>query len=78
MIENLCIDSGGLYGYNYVGCIKYLYDQNLLNSLKNILGSSIGSIIGLFIVLKFSIDDIIIISKSIDFEKIIDLNNNNF
>lgn len=76
MIENISIDSGGVYGFSYLGSLKFLYEKNLINNLKNILGSSIGSLIGLMICLKFTIDEMIQIGKHIDLDKLINLNNN--
>ena len=76
MIENLSIDSGGIYGFCYLGSLKYLYEQNLLDNLKNILGSSIGSLIGLMICLKFTIYDIILLGEHLDLEKFINKDNN--
>lgn len=76
MIENLAIDSGGINGLTYLGSLKYLYEKKLLDNLKRILGSSIGSLIGLLICLNFTIDDIIDLGLNINFSNILNMNNN--
>ena len=59
MIKNLILSSGGVNGYFFVGGFKYLIENNLLNNLENILGTSAGSIFGFLYLLDFKIDEII-------------------
>ena len=49
MIENLLIGSGGTLGFYFIGCLKVLEKKGLLSNIKNILGISVGSLIGLMI-----------------------------
>tara|TARA_A100001015_G_C15029890_1_gene732608 strand:+ start:1796 stop:2728 length:933 start_codon:yes stop_codon:yes gene_type:complete len=70
--NTLCISSGGVKGFYLLGALKYLFDKNILN-LKNIntfVGTSIGSIIILFLSIGHSVDSLINIFYSIDFSKL--------
>ena len=58
MIKNLILSSGGVNGYFFVGGFKYLVENNLLDNLENILGTSAGSIFGFLYLLGFSITEI--------------------
>ena len=58
MIKNLVLSSGGVNGFFFIGCLKYLIENNLLDNIENVLGTSVGSIISLLYVLDFSIKEI--------------------
>lgn len=51
MQHNLVLSGGGMHTIAFLGSIKYLTETNRLSSIKNVLGSSGGSIIGLMTVL---------------------------
>lgn len=76
MIENLILGPGGIYGCSILGAIKYLVKNNYLKDLKCIMGISAGSIIGIFMALKFSYNDIEKLMLKINISKIIDYDNN--
>ena len=59
MIKNLVLSAGGVNGYLFVGSLKYLIENNLLNDLEHILGTSAGSLFGFIYLLGFTIDEII-------------------
>lgn len=56
MQHNLVLSGGGVHTLAFVGCIKYLRERNESDNIKNVLGSSGGSIIGLMFVLNFTVD----------------------
>ena len=78
MIENLLIGSGGTLGFYFIGCLKVLEKKGLLSNIKNILGISVGSLIGLMICLDYTIDEIYEFSMKVDLLKILNIKENSF
>ena len=58
MIKNLILSSGGVNGYFFVGGFKYLLENNLLDNIENILGTSAGSLFSFLYLLGFTINEI--------------------
>lgn len=56
--DTLIIGSGGVFGFAYLGVLDYLADQGILNNIKQIGGTSIGSVISLLIASGMKIKDI--------------------
>ena len=56
--SNLVFSGGALKGCSFIGCLKYLEEQDLITHFKHILGSSSGSIMALFVVLSYNSDEI--------------------
>lgn len=54
MIKNLILSAGGVHGYAYLGSYKYLIENNLLDNLENILGTSAGALFSLLYLFKFT------------------------
>lgn len=77
-LENLFLDSGGLYGFSLCGSLQYLKEQNLLNNIKNVLGCSVGAIVGLLFCLDFTIEEITAIAFNLDTSKLVNFQKNNF
>lgn len=57
--DTLVLSSGGLKGYLHLGALKVLYNNQHLDNVKNIIGCSVGSVIGLLILVGYDIDEII-------------------
>ncbi len=55
----LVLSGGSSKGFSYIGVIKALEEFNIINTLEEIMGTSIGGIFGLFIILNFNSDDLI-------------------
>lgn len=55
----LCLGPGGAKGFNHLGALLALEERNFLSDVKNIIGVSIGSIIGLLITLGYKSKEII-------------------
>ena len=56
--ENLVLSGGGVRGYAYIGIIKALYEKEIIQNIKHILGCSAGSFFGLLLCLKYSYEEI--------------------
>lgn len=58
MIENLVFSGGGIKIYTFLGFIKSLKEQNLLDNIKSIIGTSAGSVIASMICLGYKYEEI--------------------
>ena len=76
-IENLVFSGGGVKGYAYVGVIKCLEENDILSNIKNIAGTSIGSIFSLLLCLKYSYSEIEKLSLNIDLDTINNIDSEN-
>lgn len=57
--SNMVIAGGAIKALSTIGCIKYLEEVDILKYVVNLLGTSAGSIMCLFIALGFSSDEMI-------------------
>lgn len=60
-IKHLVISGGGSIGFQFIGALKYLNENNYWNieTIKSIYSTSVGSIIGVFLCLKYDWDTIL-------------------
>ena len=68
--DSLLLTSGGTKGYGIIGSLRYLEYNNYLSKFKKIIGISVGSIIGLLLVLKYKVKDIFYILSNHKIEDI--------
>jgi predicted acylesterase/phospholipase RssA len=54
MFHNIALSGGGIHTIAFIGCVKYLQEQNKIDELYNVIGSSGGSIMCLMLVLNFT------------------------
>jgi predicted acylesterase/phospholipase RssA len=54
--DTICMSGGGLYGFAFIGALEYLNNTNYINinSIKNFVGTSIGSVLSLLLVCGYS------------------------
>ena len=50
--DTICMSGGGLNGFAFIGALEYLNNTNYINinSIKNFVGTSIGSVFALLLV----------------------------
>lgn len=58
MFRNIVLSGGAAKGFCFVGCIKYLQEHDMMKDVKNIICSSVGSIFGLIMALKYPYSDL--------------------
>ena len=64
---NLVLQGGGVKGLAYIGALRCLEENNYV--IKNIAGSSIGSVIGALIIAGYNSYELESIVNSIDYTK---------
>lgn len=67
--KNLVLSGGGLKGALTIGGLKELEKDGLLDGIRNVLGTSIGSFLGLLWILGYSGEDMERIFCEVDFNK---------
>lgn len=77
-MKNLCFAGGGMKGIAYIGVYKYLLEHNIFNTLKKVSGTSVGALISLCIVLRYTCEELEILIKKLSYDLIEDLDIKNF
>jgi NTE family protein len=68
-IDTLVLSGGGLRGCIHIGVIKFLEENNIINQINCIAGTSIGSLIGTLLTLSYNSDELIQIIKDFNYDK---------
>ena len=76
-ITNIVFSGGGVKGYSYIGVIKALEELDIINNIKNVAGTSIGSLFALLIVLKYTFNELNELCFNIDLEQINNISSDN-
>lgn len=69
MIKNLIISGGSMRGFTFLGAIKYLEEQDIIQNIETFTGTSIGACLSLCLSLKFTSKELIDIFTNLDIEK---------
>lgn len=79
VIDTICLSGGGINGLSFIGALKYLEKCNYinLNNINHFIGTSIGSIICLFLVLGYNLNEIKDFIITFDTKPLNNSNNNN-
>lgn len=74
-INKLVFSGGGMRGYSYLGVLKYLEENHIIEQIKTIAGTSIGSLMATLICLGFNSTELTHIFTLFDYKRhqIIDL-----
>jgi NTE family protein len=79
--DTICLSGGGINGLDIIGSLKYLNDNNVIKikNIKTFIGTSVGSLICILLLIGYKIDFIIKIVYKLDFNKIkVDFDLDNF
>jgi hypothetical protein len=71
-MDTLCFSSGGIYGLTYITALQYLINNNYIQ-LENInifVGTSVGSILSLLLVVGYTPDELFSFIKNYDIKEI--------
>lgn len=77
-MKNLCFAGGGMKGVAYIGVYKYLLEHDIFSTLRNVSGTSVGALISLCIVLRYSVEELEILVKNINYNLLEDIDIKNF
>lgn len=73
----LVLSGGGIKGISLLGAIKYLEDQNIIENIDTFIGTSIGGIISILLIIGYKSIDIYKFSEIFDMTNILDIDINN-
>lgn len=76
-VKKLILSGGFLKGYSFVGCIKYLIENNIHHQINTIIGSSVGSLMSLLLVLDYKLDEFDNLVNVFNFNKYINITTEN-
>ncbi len=77
-MKNLCFAGGGMKGIAYIGVYRYLLEHNVFDTLKNMSGTSVGALISLCIILRYTPEELEVLIKKLSYSLIEDLDIKNF
>lgn len=58
--DTIVLSGGGMKGFTMLGTLQYLYQQGVLSNIKKYIGTSIGSIVSLMMIMDYEPSDVII------------------
>ena len=77
-LTTLIFGGGGVYGFLYLGLLKFCEEQGILHQVKHVIGVSVGSMISLYLALGYTYPEIYkSIMYEIDLPKILEINADN-
>lgn len=76
--NTLSLSGGGIKGIVFLGALKYLNENNLLNNINTFCGVSVGSIICFLIIIGYKYNDLYKFIMNLDIKKFINIDLNLF
>jgi predicted acylesterase/phospholipase RssA len=73
MINNIVFSGGGIKGLIFIGCLKYLEENNLLKNIKAISGTSIGGVFSFLLNIGYNSYELYNIFTKINYNKLHDI-----
>jgi NTE family protein len=77
MIKNIIFPGGGLKGWAYIGAIRALSELIDYSRIEQLIGTSIGSLFGLFYILQIEWSYLLDLVINLDFKEMIDIDIDN-
>lgn len=69
-IRNLVFEGGGIHGIAYLGVLQYLYENNMMENVKRVAGTSAGAITACITSFNLPFLEVKNIADSLDFKKV--------
>lgn len=76
VIKNISLSGGSVKGISYVGVIKFLEEKLVIKNIKNLSGTSVGSLFCMLICMGYTSKELEKISLNVDFSLLEDININ--
>lgn len=70
--KNLVFEGGGVKGIAYVGALKRLEEEGILQNIEKVAGTSAGAMVAVLVGLGFSTDELYDILKTLNFKNFMD------
>lgn len=77
MVKNLIFSGGGFKGWAYIGTLQAINELIDINNIEVVIGTSIGSVFGLFFILGIKWDYLLDYIMTLDFKEMLDIDINN-
>ena len=77
MIKNLVFSGGGIKCISYIGVLKYLEENGLLEHVTDIVGSSGGAIFAFMVTIGYNYIDLSNLILQLDFDDLKDISTDN-
>lgn len=69
--KNLVLEGTGMTGLAYIGVLKILEEQNIIDNIENIIGTSSGAIMASLISIGYTSEQIYNLSKNLDWSNMV-------
>lgn len=76
MIDSIAFSGGGIKGLSYIGVVNFLEDKGAIGNIKNLSGTSIGSLVCLMINLGYTSKEMEKIALNMEVKNLEDININ--
>ncbi len=69
--KNLVFEGGGMTGLAYIGCLKVLEENQIVDNIENFAGTSSGAIMAFLISIGYTANELYNITKNINWKKMV-------
>jgi NTE family protein len=72
--DTLVLSGGGIKGLAHLGALKYLFEQKIIDSIKNYVACSVGTIVSYLIIIGYKPDDLFVFFKILNIDNLKSIN----